>query len=141
MPDKYTLETCRGVALISLSMVCAGSGDLDVLRLLRSSRRRADEQSTFASHWATHHSLGLLFFGGGGYTLTSSRPEALACLLLSALPRYACHSGDNSFVLHACRHLYAVAAVPKENEVEKENVQSANAEVRIKSVLEALRPN
>ena len=141
MPDKYTLETCRGVALVSLAMVCSGSGDLEILRLLRSSRRRSDENSTFASHWATHHSLGLLFLGGGRYTLSSGRPEAVACLLLSALPRYACHSADNSFVLHACRHLYAVAAVPKKNESEKENVQSSNAEVRIKSVLEALRPN
>ena len=40
LAGKSTIETCLNVVLLSLSMVMAGTGDLDVLRIVRYLRSR-----------------------------------------------------------------------------------------------------
>lgn len=40
LAGKSTIETCLNVILLSLSMVMAGTGDLDVLRIVRYLRSR-----------------------------------------------------------------------------------------------------
>lgn len=40
LAGKSTIETCLNVILLSLSMVMAGTGDLDVLRIIRYLRSR-----------------------------------------------------------------------------------------------------
>ena len=60
---KATLEACLNVLVLSLSLVMAGTGDLQVLRLCRHLRMRAGSFSnvvTYGSHVATHMALGLL---------------------------------------------------------------------------------
>ena len=50
---KATLEACLNVLLLSLSMVMAGTGDLQVLRLCRHLRMRSGTHSsvvTYGSH-------------------------------------------------------------------------------------------
>lgn len=86
---KHCAEQCLmtillGVAMVSgcgYSDVChcihmhaqvmSGSGDLQVLRLIRQLRVRVGRpEVTYGSHLATHMALGLLFLGSGRLVLT-----------------------------------------------------------------------
>lgn len=75
----------------------AGTGELEVLRLCRLLRSRVGPSHavvTYGSHVATHMALGLLFLGGGRYTLGTSAP-AVAALLCACFPKFPTHSNDN----------------------------------------------
>lgn len=76
----------------------AGTGNLEVLRLCRCLRSRICQASntvvTYGSHLATHMALGLLFFGGGRYTLSTSA-ESVAALIIAFYPKFPTHSNDN----------------------------------------------
>lgn len=49
----------------------SGSGDLEVMRLVKKLRVRVTTpEVTYGSHMAIHMSLGLLFLGGGRYVHT-----------------------------------------------------------------------
>lgn len=56
--------------------------------------------------------LGLLFLGGGRYTL-SNNPSSIAALVISLFPKFPTHSNDNRYHLQALRHLYVLAVEPR----------------------------
>lgn len=56
--------------------------------------------------------IGLLFLGGGNYSLRRD-PMSAACLLLSLLPKYPIRTVEQQFHLQAARHLYVLAAEPR----------------------------
>lgn len=94
---KATVETCLNVMTVSLGMVMAGTGALEVIRLCRHLRSRVGPNNasvTYGSHLATHMTLGLLFLGGGSLTLSTS-PEAIAALLCAFYPKWPVCSSDN----------------------------------------------
>lgn len=94
---KATVETCLNAMTVSLGMVMAGTGSLEVMRLCRHLRTRVIPNQgsvTFGSHLATHMALGLLFLGGGCLTLSSS-PQAIGSLLCAFYPKWPVCSGDN----------------------------------------------
>ena len=85
---KHCIEQCLQTILLAIAMVClsdssssvlylalpcglqvkSGSGDLDVMRLIRKLRVRVlSPEVTYGSHMATHMALGLLFLGSGRY--------------------------------------------------------------------------
>jgi len=64
---KASNERCISVAALSLSVVMAGSGDLDVLRILRKLRKRCTAEQLYGDHMAIGMAIGLLFLGGGRY--------------------------------------------------------------------------
>lgn len=76
----------------------AGTGELEVLRICRYLRSRVGQATnsvvTYGSHLATHMALGLLFLGGGRYTLSTS-PSAVAAMLCAFFPKFPTHSNDN----------------------------------------------
>ncbi|KAG8231158.1 hypothetical protein J437_LFUL011827 [Ladona fulva] len=142
---KSTIETCLNVIVLSLAMVMAGTGNLEVMRLCRHLRSRVGPSSsansgaagasgataagaaagaaagsagnsnsvvTYGSHLAIHMALGLLFLGGGRYTLSTS-PPAIAALLCAFFPKFPTHSNDNRYHLQALRHLYVLAVEPR----------------------------
>uniref|UniRef100_A0A6A7FY93 Anaphase-promoting complex subunit 1-like isoform X1 n=2 Tax=Hirondellea gigas TaxID=1518452 RepID=A0A6A7FY93_9CRUS len=112
---KCSLESCLCVALLSISMVMAGSGDLEVLRLIRCLRERVGPLNTsvgYGSHVAIHMSLGFLFLGGGRFTLSTDH-TSVAALLIACFPKMPQHSGDNRYQLQAFRHLYVLACEPR----------------------------
>ncbi|XP_029649484.1 anaphase-promoting complex subunit 1-like [Octopus sinensis] len=112
---KSTVENCTVVVLLSLAMVMAGTGDLDVLRIARALRKRVGPQhsyATYGSHMAVSMAIGLLFLGGGRYSL-STKPEAIAAMLCAFFPKFPTHSIDNRYHLQAFRHLYVLAAEPR----------------------------
>jgi anaphase-promoting complex subunit 1 len=116
LAGKPTVETCLNVLILSTAMVMAGTGNLDVMRLVRLLRRRVGVASsavvTYGSHLALHMALGLLFLGGGRYTLSNS-PANVAALICAFYPKFPTHSNDNRYHLQAFRHLYVLAVEPR----------------------------
>ncbi|XP_077996954.1 anaphase-promoting complex subunit 1-like [Glandiceps talaboti] len=109
---KNTLESCLNAVVLSLAMVMAGTGNLEVLRLTRHLHTRIGSDINYGSHMATHMAIGLLFLGGGQYTLSTSN-TAIAALVCALFPRFPIHSNDNRYHLQALRHLYVLAAEPR----------------------------
>nr|CAD7457684.1 unnamed protein product [Timema tahoe] len=131
LAGKSTIETSLNVIVLSMAMyfvltvpqVMAGSGELEVLRMCRYLRSRVGPTNsvvTYGSQLATHMSLGLLFLGGGRYTLSTS-PSAVAAMICAFFPKFPTHSNDNRSVtkwlnryhLQAFRHLYVLAVQPR----------------------------
>lgn len=116
LAGKPTVETCLNVVLLSTAMVMAGTGNLEIMRFVRLLRRRVGVASsavvTYGSHLALHMALGLLFLGGGRYTLSNS-PSSVAALICAFYPKFPTHSNDNRYHLQAFRHLYVLAVEPR----------------------------
>ncbi|XP_048864523.1 anaphase-promoting complex subunit 1 isoform X2 [Brienomyrus brachyistius] len=108
----YNVQTCLSMVLLSIAMVMAGSGDLRVLQLCRFLHRRTSGEMNYGFHMAHHMALGLLFLGGGRYTLSTSN-SAIAALLCALYPHFPAHSTDNRYHLQALRHLAVLAAEPR----------------------------
>ncbi|XP_023863200.1 anaphase-promoting complex subunit 1 isoform X2 [Salvelinus sp. IW2-2015] len=108
----YNLQTCLSMVLLALSMVMAGSGNLKVLQLCRFLHKRTSGEMNYGFHMAHHMALGLLFLGGGRYTLSTSN-SAIAALLCALYPHFPAHSTDNRYHLQALRHLGVLAAEPR----------------------------
>lgn len=103
-----------GLNLISLAlnMVMAGTGEVSCLKRLRYSHGLLGSHVRYGSHMATHMSLGLLFLGGGRYTLGNS-DAAIACMVTAFFPTFPVVSSDNKSYLQALRHLWVLAAEPR----------------------------
>uniref|UniRef100_A0A8B9HLH4 Anaphase-promoting complex subunit 1 n=1 Tax=Astyanax mexicanus TaxID=7994 RepID=A0A8B9HLH4_ASTMX len=108
----YNLQTCLSMVLLATSMVMAGSGNLKVLQLCRFLHKRTFGEMNYGFHMAHHMALGLLFLGGGRYTLSTSN-SAIAALLCALYPHFPAHSTDNRYHLQALRHLCVLAAEPR----------------------------
>uniref|UniRef100_A0A8D0Y0E0 Anaphase-promoting complex subunit 1 n=1 Tax=Sus scrofa TaxID=9823 RepID=A0A8D0Y0E0_PIG len=108
----YNLETCLSAVLLSLAMVMAGSGNLKVLQLCRFLHMKTGGEMNYGFHLAHHMALGLLFLGGGRYSLSTSN-SSIAALLCALYPHFPAHSTDNRYHLQALRHLYVLAAEPR----------------------------
>lgn len=109
---KPTVETCLNTILLSLAMVMAGTGNLDVLRIARQLRKRHSPDVPYGSHMAVHMAIGLLFLGAGRFTLSTDGPS-IAALICAFYPRFPISSTDNRYHLQAFRHLYVLAAEPR----------------------------
>ncbi|GCC32345.1 hypothetical protein chiPu_0010806, partial [Chiloscyllium punctatum] len=112
LAGHHNLETCLSVVLLSLALVMAGTGNLKVLQICRFMHKRTGGEMNYGFHMASHMALGLLFLGGGRYSLCTSN-SAIAALLCALYPRFPAHSTDNRYHLQALRHLYVLAAEPR----------------------------
>ncbi|KAJ0233773.1 Anaphase-promoting complex subunit 1 [Hirschfeldia incana] len=108
--DRGTLEMCLYLIVLSLSVVMAGSGDLQIFRLLRflRSRNSADGHANYGTQMAVSLATGFLFLGGGMRTF-STNDGSLAMLLITLYPRLPSGPNDNRCHLQAFRHLYVLA--------------------------------
>ncbi|KAF9428954.1 Anaphase-promoting complex subunit 1 [Podila epigama] len=109
---KSAIRRCLDVSIVAAAMVVAGSGRVDLLRRLRQLHRKATGDVSYGNHMAYHMALGLLFVGGGGYTLGSS-PSCVAALLCGLYPRFPTSPNDNRSHLQAFRHLWVLAVEPR----------------------------
>lgn len=108
---KETVESSLMLIVLSISLIFAGTGSLDVIRIVRSMRARIGQQNshvTYGSHLALHMALGFLFLGAGRFTLSRS-PNAIAALICALFPKFPIHSNDNRYHLQAFGHLYVLA--------------------------------
>ncbi len=90
----------------------AGTGEINCLRRLRYSYGMLNQLFRYGTYGAIHISLGLLFLGGGRYTLGTS-DAAIACMVTAFFPRFAQVSSDNKSYLQALRHLWVLAIEPR----------------------------
>ncbi|KAL2885089.1 Negative regulator of mitosis [Ceratocystis lukuohia] len=104
---RHTLRTCQDITSLSAACVMAGSGDIMVLRRLRSLHGRTDPDIPYGSHMAAHMAIGLLFLGCGSMTLSKSN-LATASLLVAFYPVFPATVMDNRAHLQAFRHLWVL---------------------------------
>lgn len=95
-----------------MAIIMAGSGDISCLQRLRLAHGKYTTPNKFGMHMANHMALGLLFLGGGRYTLGTS-DAAVCALLVSFYPRFPLFGYDNRFHLQALRHLWVLAVEPR----------------------------
>ena len=103
-------STLQNVVHISLACVMAGTGDVHVLRVLRAAHGCLDV--SYGTHLATHMALGLLFLGGGRFSVSQS-DKALAMMLIAFLPSFPAAPDDSRAHLQAARHLSILALAPR----------------------------
>ncbi|XP_030854571.1 anaphase-promoting complex subunit 1 [Strongylocentrotus purpuratus] len=109
---RTTFKTCLYTILLALAMVMAGTGDVELLRVARGLRSRVHNDISYGNHMACSMAIGLLFMGGGRYTLSTSQ-ESVAALITSLFPCFPGNSKGNRYHLQALRHLYVLAAEPR----------------------------
>eukprot|EP01133_Synstelium_polycarpum_P002635 gene2635-3039_t len=109
---RSTTENCLSVCALAVAVVMAGTGNVDALRILRTLRSRLGADVTYGHHMASALAIGLLFLGGGQYTLGSSN-IAVAALVIALYPRFPATPSDNHYHLQALRHLYHLASEPR----------------------------
>ena len=102
-------RACQDVVAVSAAMVMAGSGDLHVLRRLRSLHGRDDADTPYGSHLAAHFAVGTLFLGCGTSTLGTGN-VAVAALMIGFFPVWPGGIGDERGGLQALRHFWCLAA-------------------------------
>lgn len=107
--SRINLRAFQNAICVALSVVMAGSGDLEVLRRLRRLHGRRHDEANYGGHMAAHMAIGFLFMSGGQYTLSTS-PLATACLFTATYPKFPTTPADNSFHLQALRHLWVLSA-------------------------------
>lgn len=106
--DKHTVETCLCVCSFAMSMVMAGTGDIDCFRILRVIRKKFESEMNYGFNMAIHMSLGFLFLGSGAFTFSRNN-LAIASLLCSLYPIFPSAPSDNRYHLQALRHFYVLA--------------------------------
>ncbi|EEA19657.1 Anaphase-promoting complex subunit 1 [Talaromyces marneffei ATCC 18224] len=109
---RNSVRHCQDIVAISAAAVMAGTGDLNLFRRLRSLHGRIDPHTSYGSHMAAHMAIGLLFLGGGCYTLGTSN-LAIASMLCAFYPLFPTSVLDNKCHLQAFRHLWVLAAEPR----------------------------
>lgn len=102
---------CMDLLALSCATVMAGTGDLVVLRRLRSLHGRDDASTTYGSHMAAHLAIGALFLGCGTATFGTSN-LAVASLLVSFYPVFPASVQDSRSHLQAFRHFWVLATEP-----------------------------
>lgn len=105
---RDTLLRWQHVLVLSMAIVCAGRGTLDVLRDLRTMNATVVNK-TFGMHQATHMAIGMLFMGNGRLTFSTSN-LSIASLLISTYPIFPKDILDNRAHLQALRHFWVFAA-------------------------------
>ncbi|KAJ5726425.1 uncharacterized protein N7483_007782 [Penicillium malachiteum] len=109
---RNSVRNCQDVVALCAAAVMAGTGDLHLFRRLRSLHGRIDADTPYGSHMAAHMAIGMLFLGGGSYTLGTS-DLAVASLLCAFYPVFPTSVLDNKCHLQAFRHLWVLAAEPR----------------------------
>ncbi|ROW08743.1 hypothetical protein VPNG_06380 [Cytospora leucostoma] len=106
------VQMCQDIVALSAASVMAGTGDLDVLRRLRSLHGRDDPHTSYGSHMAAHLAIGALFLGSGTVTFSTSK-LAIASLLIAFYPLFPSGIQDNRAHLQAFRHFWVFAGDPR----------------------------
>ncbi|KHN97163.1 negative regulator of mitosis [Metarhizium album ARSEF 1941] len=105
---RSNARMCQDILALSCSIVMAGTGDILVLRRLRSLHGRDNPDVPYGSHLAAHLAIGSLFLGCGTVTFGSS-DKAIAALLISFYPIFPTNVMDNRSHLQAFRHFWVLA--------------------------------
>ncbi|KAG5930257.1 hypothetical protein E4U42_002469 [Claviceps africana] len=105
---RSNARMCQDILALSCSIVMAGTGDIPVLRRLRSLHGRNNPDIPYGSHLAAHLAIGSLFLGCGTVTFGTS-DIAIAALLVAFYPVFPSNVMDNRSHLQAFRHFWVLA--------------------------------
>lgn len=110
------IRNVRDVVSISLAIVMAGTGDLDVLKRLRYLHDRVDEHTNYGNYMAVNTALGFLFLGGGQQAFKVNDLFSNVALITSIYPIYGTNNygggvnnEDMEIHLQALRHFWALS--------------------------------
>jgi len=111
--DRHVADRTITSCLLSLSCVMAGSGNVDIIRIVRQLRFKNVSSPTtqnggYGIQMALSMSLGLLFLGSGRCSLSTNN-MSIACLLCSLYPIFPQTTTDNRYHSQALRHMYILA--------------------------------
>ncbi|KAI8837479.1 hypothetical protein BJ741DRAFT_664135 [Chytriomyces cf. hyalinus JEL632] len=124
--NKSVARTCCDVILLSLGVVMAGSGNLELLRRLHPLTDRTSSDTSYGSQMALQMALGFLFLGSAnGLTLGTSN-AAVAALVCALYPRFPMTADDNCSHLQPLRHMW-VLAVERRRAIIARDVESRQA--------------
>lgn len=104
----------RDVLMLGLSIIMAGTGDLDIMRRSRFLQGMTDKYTNYGNYTAVNTALGFLFLGGGQQGFNTDDNFSIAALLTSIYPvystnNYECLSECSEVLLQALRHFWALA--------------------------------
>ncbi|ODV83045.1 hypothetical protein CANARDRAFT_30387 [[Candida] arabinofermentans NRRL YB-2248] len=88
--EKMALIVCqniRDVVIVGLSLVMAGSGDLDIFRRLRVLQGNTESSTNYGNYMAINTALGFLFLGGGQQAFRKDN-FGIAALITAIYPVY-----------------------------------------------------
>ncbi|OBA23392.1 hypothetical protein METBIDRAFT_35851 [Metschnikowia bicuspidata var. bicuspidata NRRL YB-4993] len=97
---------------LCLSVVMAGSGDIEVFRRLRVLHGRIHKNFDFGAHMATSMALGILFLGGSQYGFGDTN-FAIAALIVSLYPVFPNEDSEIEVHLQVLRHFWALSIQPR----------------------------
>lgn len=111
--DPYNYFNILCVCILSLSIVMAGTADIDCLKQARIIRKALEDKMNlqYGFNMAIHMAIGFLSLGRGAYTF-GREDLHIAALLISIYPQFPSQPDDNKYHLQAYRHFYALAVVP-----------------------------
>ncbi|CAH6723610.1 anaphase-promoting complex subunit 1 [[Candida] jaroonii] len=102
----------QNILALGLSIIMAGSGDLETFRRLRVLYGDTDKERNYGNYMAINMALGFLFLGGGQYAFGSSN-LAIATLIVSLYPVFPNENGEYEVHLQALRHFWALSVEPR----------------------------
>lgn len=108
--DQYELFTLLCCSILSLSIVMAGTGDIECLKIIRVIRKKFQDSKVFhyGFSMAVNMAIGFIFLGYGNYTFNTN-DMSIAALLISVYPQFPSAPGENRWHLQALRHFYVLA--------------------------------
>ena len=143
------VRNARDVVILGLSIIMAGTGDLDIMRRLRYLQGITDEYTKYGNYMATNMSLGFLFLGGGQQAFNTNDNFAIAALITSIYPMFGSNNYEalcdtegkssselNDLHLQALRHFWALAVENRclvVREVYSENPVKVDVDVVLKN--------
>lgn len=116
---RLHLHQCLASILLSLSLVSAGTGDLDILKLLRKFKLTKTPELSYSTHVIMDLALGFLF-QGNGLSVTGSSDLQIFNLLMTVLPMWPTSPDDTAYLL-PCLKLLCVKNF--DHSTQTENVQ------------------
>ena len=140
--NKTTLDECYCICSYALSIIMAGSGDLETFKILRILRKKVENSNDYKNFitgyiMSINHAIGILFLGSGGLTFNDNI-NSLAFLYISTFPIFNKTLNDNGRYLQALRHLYVLSC---ENKIFETRDVQTNGIVRTKLFIEYLNGN
>lgn len=112
--DQYELFSLLSTSILSLSLIMAGTCDIECLKLIRVIRKKFQDSKVFhyGFSMALNMALGFIFLGYGNYTF-NREDMSIASLLISIFPQFPNSPTDNKWHLQALRHFYVLAMEEK----------------------------
>lgn len=133
--SKVALVQIQNSIALSVSVVMAGTGDLETLRRVRMMCLQKKLGTTYGSFLTGQMCLGILFLGGGQYGF-DTKPMDIAALVIALYPVFPTSVPDNFAHLQPLRYFWALAAKPRclvIKEVDSGNACAVDVDIVLKS--------